>query len=90
MSCYGRMSLGGHFDPVCTCISIQIRVCGTWAIRVLETPGGKLSLRTPGVFFPLANDQLSLDKDMFLDLKGKKMDFSFGSIRCNFKLLDHY
>lgn len=45
------------FNPICTCTAagINTRVCLSWTIYVVETPGGKLILTTPGIFYFLAN-----------------------------------
>lgn len=62
------------FNPICTCTTagIKTRICLSWTIYVFETPGGKLILTTPGIFYFLANGSFSLDKNVFLALKSEK------------------
>ena len=71
MSCWEN----GHFNPVCACTGIQIRVCGTWAIYVLETSGDKLILSTPGVFFSIGQWPASPWTRMFSWLEREKSRF---------------
>lgn len=70
----GKASLGGYFNPICTCIVIEIqtRIDGSWTIYVFEIPEGKLPslLLDSFCLWPMAASPWT--RICFLHLKGEK------------------